>query len=44
MEVQGSLSVFNEHEIAHRLKDHLMNKLPGIADVHIQVEPVRMKE
>jgi divalent metal cation (Fe/Co/Zn/Cd) transporter len=41
IEVDGSLSVFDGHEIAHRLKDHLMKKLPGIADVHIHVEPVR---
>jgi cation diffusion facilitator family transporter len=43
IEVEGSLSVFDGHEIAHRLKDHLMKKLPGIADVHIHVEPVRTK-
>jgi cation diffusion facilitator family transporter len=43
IEVEGSLSVFDGHEIAHRLKDHLMKKLPGIADVHIHVEPVRIK-
>lgn len=41
IEVQGSLSVFEGHEIAHQLKDHLMEKLPSIADVHIHVEPVR---
>ncbi len=42
IEVQGSLSVFDGHEIAHQLKDHLMEKLPSIADVHIHVEPVRL--
>jgi len=42
IEVQGSLSVYNGHEIAHQLKDHLMNKLPSIADVHIHVEPSRV--
>ena len=42
IEVQGSLSVYNGHEIAHKLKDHLMNKLPSIADVHIHVEPARV--
>lgn len=41
IEVKGSLSVFDGHEIAHRLKDHLMEKLPSIADVHIHVEPTR---
>ena len=41
IEVQGTLSVFDGHEIAHQLKDHLMEKLPTIADVHIHVEPVR---
>ena len=42
IEVQGSLSVFDGHEIAHQLKDHLMEKLPSIADVHIHVEPARL--
>jgi cation diffusion facilitator family transporter len=31
IEVQGSLSVYNGHEIAHQLKDHLKNKL---LDIH----------
>ena len=44
IEVHGSLSVFDGHEIAHQLKDHLMQRLPSIADVHIHVEPVRLKE
>lgn len=43
IEVDGALSVFDGHEIAHQLKDHLMEKLPSIADVHIHVEPVREK-
>lgn len=41
IEVDGKLSVFDGHEIAHQLKDHLMGKLPRIADVHIHVEPAR---
>jgi cation diffusion facilitator family transporter len=43
IEVDGALSVFDGHEIAHQLKDHLMENLPSIADVHIHVEPVRKK-
>jgi cation diffusion facilitator family transporter len=43
MEVQGTLSVFDGHEIAHQLKDHLMEKLPHISDVHIHVEPRRIQ-
>jgi cation diffusion facilitator family transporter len=43
IEVDGALSVFDGHEIAHQLKDHLMENLPSIADVHIHVEPVREK-
>jgi cation diffusion facilitator family transporter len=43
VEVEGTLSVFDGHEIAHRLKDHLIKKLPDIADVHIHVEPVKLE-
>lgn len=39
IEVNGMLSVKDGHKIAHDLKDHLMQKMPSIADVHIHVEP-----
>jgi cation diffusion facilitator family transporter len=39
IEVNGSLSVVEGHEIAHRLKEKLMNSLPEISDVLIHVEP-----
>lgn len=37
--VDGQLTVAEGHEIAHRLKDKLQQKLPEIADVLIHVEP-----
>lgn len=37
--VDGSLSVRQGHDIAHRLKDELLNQLPEIADILIHVEP-----
>jgi cation diffusion facilitator family transporter len=37
--VKGSISVREGHDIAHRLKDHLMKALPEIVDVLIHVEP-----
>lgn len=37
--VDGNLSVNEGHEIAHRLKDHLIHKMPQIADVLMHVEP-----
>jgi len=37
--VKASISVREGHDIAHRLKDHLMKALPEIADVLIHVEP-----
>jgi len=39
IEVDGYLSVYEGHDIAHRLKDHLIEKIPQIADVHIHIEP-----
>jgi cation diffusion facilitator family transporter len=39
VEVAGDISVFEGHEISHRLKDHLMEKIPTIADVLIHIEP-----
>jgi cation diffusion facilitator family transporter len=38
LEVDGQLSVYDGHEIAHRLKDHLQSVLP-IKDVLIHIEP-----
>ncbi|MBY5956542.1 cation diffusion facilitator family transporter [Membranicola marinus] len=37
--VNGRITVYEGHELAHRLKDHLKDSLPEIADVHIHVEP-----
>lgn len=39
MIVRGDLSVYEGHDIAHRLKDHLLLKMPYIQDVLIHVEP-----
>lgn len=41
VEVAGDISVFDGHEISHRLKDHLMDKIPAIADVLIHIEPAK---
>ncbi len=37
--VEASITVYQGHEIAHELKDHLLNKFPEIADILIHVEP-----
>lgn len=37
--VDGELSVREGHEIAHRLKDHLMSHIPRLGDVQIHIEP-----
>lgn len=37
--VNGEISVKEGHAIAHKLKDHLMLKIPGLADVLIHIEP-----
>ena len=42
LEVDGQLSVYDGHEIAHRLKDHLQSVLP-IKDVLIHIEPKERK-
>ena len=39
--VDGSIPVKEGHQIAHRLKDELRERLPEIADVLIHVEPQR---
>lgn len=37
--VDGKITVTEGHEIAHRLKDTLQDKIPEIADVLIHIEP-----
>ncbi len=37
--VDGSITVKEGHDIAHRLKDHLQHELPQLADVLIHIEP-----
>ncbi|MEN9999486.1 MAG: hypothetical protein RI922_2476 [Bacteroidota bacterium] len=37
--VQKDLTVFEGHEIAHKVKDTLMNDIPDIADILIHIEP-----
>jgi cation diffusion facilitator family transporter len=37
--VNGKISVMEGHDIAHRLKDHLLRELPELADVLIHIEP-----
>ena len=39
IEVNADLSVKEGHEIAHRLKDHLLIEFPEVVDVLIHVEP-----
>ncbi|GEP50120.1 cation transporter [Flavobacterium noncentrifugens] len=40
--VKGEITVTEGHEIAHRLKDTIQEKLPEIADVLIHVEPYEL--
>lgn len=37
--VSSEITVKKGHERAHELKDHLMEKIPEIAEVHIHIEP-----
>jgi cation diffusion facilitator family transporter len=39
LQVEGSLTVQQGHEIAHAVKDNIRQTLPNVADVHIHVEP-----
>lgn len=41
--VNGQLSVYDGHEIAHRLKAHLMEVFPQIEDVLVHVEPSELE-
>jgi cation diffusion facilitator family transporter len=37
--VSGEITVRQGHQLAHRLKDHLQNSLPEIAEMMIHIEP-----
>lgn len=37
--VDGSITVTEGHDLAHRLKDHIQKRIPNVADVLIHVEP-----
>lgn len=37
--VDGSITVFEGHQLAHRLKDTIMHEMPEISDVLIHIEP-----
>lgn len=37
--VEGNLTVFEGHELAHVLKNTLLNEIPSISDVMIHIEP-----
>lgn len=37
--IDGSLTVKHGHDIAHKVKDRIMEKVPRVLDVHIHVEP-----
>ena len=37
--VEGSITVFEGHQLAHRLKDMIMREMPEVSDVLIHIEP-----
>lgn len=37
--VDGNITVYKGHEIAHIVKDHLMKKIPQISNVLVHIEP-----
>jgi divalent metal cation (Fe/Co/Zn/Cd) transporter len=37
--VDGKISVKEGHDIAHRLKDHLISEIPNLGHVLIHIEP-----
>jgi cation diffusion facilitator family transporter len=39
VEVNGNLSVFEGHEIAHRVKEAILEAMPNISDVLVHIEP-----
>ena len=41
VEVDGDLSVFEGHEISHRVKETILEAIPGVMDVLIHIEPKR---
>lgn len=40
IEVDGKLSVYEGHDIAHNLKAHVMSEIPEIEDILVHVEPI----
>jgi len=41
VEVDPQMTVFQAHEIAHRVKDHVREKIPSVHDVLVHIEPRR---
>ncbi|MFC5044664.1 cation diffusion facilitator family transporter [Aquimarina hainanensis] len=37
--VEGTLTVVEGHDLAHKLKDHLLDKIPHLTEVFIHIEP-----
>ena len=42
--MDGEISVREGHEIAHRLKDHLSDQIPGLGNILIHIEPCEAPE
>ncbi len=42
--VDANLSVKEGHEIAHKLKDHLINEIPDLGNILIHIEPKEQKK
>lgn len=42
VKVNGDLSVWRGHEIAHRVKDHLLTSQPCINNVTVHIEPCQL--
>jgi cation diffusion facilitator family transporter len=41
LEVDGAMTVRQSHELAHRVREHIMDTLDWVADVLVHVEPAR---
>jgi cation diffusion facilitator family transporter len=41
LEVDGAMTVRQSHEVAHRVREHIMETLDWVADVLVHVEPAR---
>jgi cation diffusion facilitator family transporter len=41
LEVDGAMTVRQSHELAHRVREHIMKTLDWVADVLVHVEPAR---